>query len=186
MPVFQSLFHFLTRPNVRKKTVLRYRADARIAAFAAPLFEKLLANDQDGITYRGSIAHWHLAERPPIAQYLGLNSQCRIDGPLQDSPANYQLGSYVPIGGQLMTSDFVAHLSPFEADALRRRLMHAVDREIADWTEEHKLYELPRFPVAIDRPSADRAAKALIANWTPENQRESFGANAMQGGPDHG
>lgn len=185
MPIFQSLFHFLTRPNVRKKTVLRYRADARIADSVAPLIEKLLAHDRDGTFYRCAVAHWHLAERPPLAHYVGTESRCRIDGPLQDAPAGYNNGISLPLGGLLNTPGVTAHLTPFEADALQQRIRSAIEREILEWSNEHGLYDLPRSPAHFDRPSADRAAKALIANWTPENQREPFGANALQGGPDH-
>lgn len=184
MPIFHDLLLSAHR-YFRFERELRFRADERIANFAAPLIDKLLANDEDGSIYRRAIAHWHLAERPPLALYRGRLSRCRIDGPLHDAPDDYPDGDRLPLGGLINTPGVTAHLSPFEADALQHRIQEAIEREIVGWAEEHRLYDLPRGPDEIDRPSADRAAKAQIANWKPESRRMVFVAQATSDDLDH-
>lgn len=185
MRIFHDLMYRLRRRNASKKIELCFSADAHIARFAAPLIDKLLADDPNGKTYRCTIAHWHLAERPPLALYLGSLSRCRIDGPLQDAPADYPNGCHLPLGGLLNTPGVTAHLTPFEAKALQHHIQEAIEREIVAWANEHQLYDRPRGPAAIDRQSADLVAKAQIASWTPESGRSVAVPQGLQSGSDH-
>ena len=117
-----------------RKVTLRFTADYRTACFAVPLIKKLL-----GETYRCSIAHWHLNERPPLHIHRGEVSTVRIDGPLQNAGT-----SYLPLGGLIESPGVTAHLDPVEADRLDRRMQEAVERTIRDWIIEHGLYDQPR------------------------------------------
>ena len=141
----------------------RFTADYRTACFAVPLIKKLLADSEDGETYRCSIAHWHVNERPPLHIHRGEVSTVRIDGPLQNAST-----SYLPLGGLIESPGVTAHLDPVEADRLDRRVQEAVERAIRDWIIEHGLYDQPRPRREIDRRKADRAARAVIARWVTE------------------
>ncbi|WP_208759564.1 hypothetical protein [Sphingobium fuliginis] len=146
-----------------RKVSLRFTADYRTACFAVPLIRKLLADSEDGETYRFSIAHWHLNERPPLHIHRGEVSTVRIDGPLQNAGT-----SYLPLGGLIESSGVTAHLDPVEADRLDRRVQETVERTIREWIIEHGLYDRPRGHREIDRRKADQAARAVIARWVTE------------------
>jgi hypothetical protein len=178
--------HLGHRLRSERSVVLRFRTDARTARFAAPLITKLLNNHRDGETYRCAIAHWHHAERPPLERYLGSISLCRIDGPLQEAPADYPDGWFVPLGGLIETPGATAHLTPFEAASIQHRIREAIEREILDWCREHKLYDIPPIAAQYDRSSADSAAKALLANWTHENYQSPPPLRTVEGGTNHG
>lgn len=187
MSFFRDVILRLSRPTFLYRTVtLRFRTDARTARFVAPLIERLISDDRDGETYRSAIAHWHRAERPTLERYLGSVSLCRIDGPLQDAPADYPDGWFVPLGGLIETPDTTAHLTPFEAASIQHRIREAIEREIHDWSREHKLYDIPPIPAQYDRSSADSAAKALIANWTPDYYQSHPPLRTVEGGTNHG
>jgi len=145
------------------KVTLRFTADYRTACVALPLIKKLLADSEDGETYRCSIAHWHLNERPPLHIHRGEVSTVRIDGPLQNAGT-----SYLPLGGLILSPGVTAHLDPVETDLLDRRVQEAVERTIRDWIIEHGLYDQPRPRREIDRRKADRAARAVITRWVTE------------------
>ena len=165
-----------------RKVSLRFTADYRTACFAVPLIKKLLAEDEDGETYRCSVAHWHLNERPPLHIHRGEVSTVRIDGPLQNAGT-----SYLPLGGLIESPGVTAHLDPVEADRLDRRVQEAVERAIRDWIIEHGLYDQPRARREIDRRKADRAARAVIARWVTERfgEPEPVHPSDSRKGPDH-
>lgn len=147
-----------------RKVTLRFTAEYRTACFALPLIKKLLAEGEDGETYRCSIAHWHLGERPTLHVHRGEVSTVRIDGPLQNAGT-----SYLPLGGLIESPGVTAHLDPVEADRLDRRVQEAIERTIRDWIIEHGLYDQPRARREIDRRKADREARAVIARWVAEH-----------------
>ncbi|TRO89479.1 hypothetical protein FKB34_14570 [Glycocaulis profundi] len=186
MSIFQQAMNriagFLCSP---RKTRLCYVVDSRIARTVSADIKRLIQDNPDGLTYRCAIAHWTHAERPPLARYLGSVSLCRIDGPLQDAPADYSQTSYLPLGGLIQTPGVTAHLTPFEAHALQDRIQKAIEREIVGWTREHRLYDLPPVPAQYHRQSADRVAMALIADWTPDGSQSGAGPRAMREGSDH-
>lgn len=169
-----------------RKVTLRFTAEYRTACFALPLIKKLLAEDGNGETYRCSIAHWMLNERPPLHIYRGEVSTLRIDGPLQNAGT-----SYLPLGGLIESPGVTAHLDPVETNQLDRRVQEAVERTIRDWITEHGLYNQQRARREIDRRRADGEARAIIARWVAEQfgeqepaQQSASGSDAE--GPDHG
>lgn len=169
-----------------RKVTLRFTAEYRTACFALPLIKKLLAEDEDGETYRCSIAHWTLNERPPLHIHRGELSTLRIDGPLQNAGK-----SYIPLGGLIESPGVTAHLDPVEAQRLDSRVQEAIERAIRDWIIEHGLYHQPRVRREIDRRKADREARAVIARWVAEHfgeqetARQSASGSEAEG-PDHG
>lgn len=164
MPIFhRALDRLANFIWTGRKVYLRFTADYRTACFAVPLINKLLAEGEDGETYRCSIAHWHSNERPPLHIHRGEVSTFRIDGPLQNAGT-----SYLPLGGLIESPGVTAHLDPVEANRLDRRVQEAVERAIHDWIIEHGLYDQQRHRREIDRRKADRAARAVIARWVTE------------------
>lgn len=147
-----------------RKVTLHFTADYRIARFTLPLIKRLVADDDDGETYRCSIAQWTIDERPPLHIHRGEVSSLRIDGPLQNAGM-----SYLPLGGLIESPGVTAHLDPVAADRLDRRVQEAVERTIRDWIAEHGLYDQSRQRREIDRPKADREARAVIAQWVAEH-----------------
>lgn len=141
---------------------ITYRAfiDARIAPYVTPLLDKIVSDDEDGDTLRNSLIPWGRAERPSIAIYRGDISTCRIDGPWQVADDHW-----LPLGGLIVTSGVTAHLNPFEAQALHKRMQQTIEDVILAWVREHDLYALRHVPEEIDRTVADPAAKAMIAAW---------------------
>src|SRR3546814_14363841 len=61
------------------KVTLRFAVDRYNAPYVIPLIERLIADGEDGDTYRSALAAWNRAERPPLALYDGETSFCRID-----------------------------------------------------------------------------------------------------------
>ncbi|WP_420146315.1 hypothetical protein [Sphingobium sp.] len=147
-----------------RKVTLRFTADYRIAGFTLPLIERLLLDNDDGETYRSSIADWTLNERPSLHIYRGELSSLRIDGPLQKAGV-----SYLPLGGLIESPGVTAHLDPVEAHRLDARVQEAIEKTILHWIIEHRLYDQPRQRREIDRRKADREARAVIARWVAEH-----------------
>ncbi|WP_375197402.1 hypothetical protein [Sphingobium sp.] len=147
-----------------RTVTMHFRADYRIARFALPLIQRLLTNDEDGETYRCSIAQWTINERPTLHIHRGVISNLRIDGPLQNAG-----GTYLPLGGLIEAQHVTAHLDPIDADRLDRRMQKAIDRTLHDWIVEHGLYDQPRQCREIDRHEADREARAVIARWVADH-----------------
>jgi hypothetical protein len=144
----------------RQKVRLRFDVHYRIAQSVIADIERLIQDNRDGATYRCTIAHWTHAERPPLAVYQGTSSFCRIDGPLQWTE-HYPF----PLGGLILSPGVTAHLNPFEAEELDKRMQRAIEDTILAWVREHDLYALRPVPAEIDRQAADRTAKAMIAQW---------------------
>lgn len=159
---------------LRRDRKVTYRAfiNARFACYVTPLLDKIVADDADGDTLRNSLIHWGRAERPPIAIYHGDISRCRIDGPWQVAD-----DQWLPLGGLIVTSGVTAHLNPFEAQALHKRMQQAIEDVTLAWVREHDLRSHRRGPEAIDRSKADPAAKAMIAAW-------AFGKRKADTSPD--
>lgn len=148
-----------------RKVNLRFTAEYRTACYAVPLINKLLAEGEDGDTYRTALVAWHKAERPPLAIYQGDVSCCRIDGPWQIADRHC-----LPLGGLILSPGVTAHLDPFEARALHDKMQQAIEDVILAWVRDHNLYALPPVPEHFDRQGADRKAKAMIAAWAAEQQ----------------
>lgn len=161
MPIFRQAVDRLA-DLLRGDRRITYRAfiDARIACYVTPLLDKIVAGGEDGDTLRNALIPWGRAERPPLAIYRGDISICRIDGPWQGAD-----GEWLPLGGLIVTSGVTAHLDPFEARALRKRMEQAIEDTTLAWVREHDLYALRHVPQEIDRTIADPAAKAMIAAW---------------------
>lgn len=140
------------------KVRLHFRVDRGTARYVAPLIEKLIADGEDGETYRTALAAWHRSERPPLAIYDGETSFCRIDGPLQWAGRRV-----FPLGGLVLSSGVTAHLDPYQASDLHYEMRAAIERAIRAWVTDHGLRDCPMTPVEFDRDDADRKAKAMIA-----------------------
>ena len=171
MPVFRKAMDRLG-DLLRHDRRITYRAfiNARVAPYVTPLLDRIVADDADGYTLRNSLIPWRRAQRPPIAIYHGDVSTCRIDGPWQVAGHHW-----LPLGGLIVTSGVTAHLNPFEAQALHKRMQQAVEDKTLAWVREHDLRSRRRGPEEIDRKVADPAAEAMIAARA-FGQRE---ANAM-------
>jgi len=161
MPFFRKAVDRLA-DLLRRDRRITYRAtiDARTAPYVVPLLDKIVADDEDGDTLRNSLIPWRRAQRPPIAIYRGDVSTCRIDGPWQVADDHW-----FPLGGLIVTSGVTAHLNPFEAEALHKRMQKAIEGTVFAWACEHDLYALRHIPDEIDRTVADPAAKAMIVAW---------------------
>mgnify|MGYP001159264674 FL=1 len=159
MSIFQRVMDRLADSIwIGLKVNLRFTAEYRTACYVVPLINKLLAEGEDGDTYRAALVPWHEAERPPLASYQGDTSRCRIDGPWQEAGRDW-----VPLGGLILSPGVTAHLDPFEAQALHEKMQQAIEAVIRTWVEDHDLTALPPVPEHFDRCRADRKAKALIA-----------------------
>ena len=148
-----------------RRVTFRFTMDAQIAEYVAPLIEMLIADTNDGDTYRNPIADWRSAERPPICIHSAEISTVRIDGPWQKAG-----DTFLPLGGLLLSPGVTAHLNPIEADALYRLIRKAIEREILEWIARHKLQYSRPVPAEIDRATADPAARELIARWVMSRQ----------------
>jgi hypothetical protein len=163
----------------RSYVTLRFTVHQRLAPIVEPLIERLLPFDDDGETYRCSISHWTLNERPVLHTHRGVVSTLRVDGPLQRAG-----GSYFTLGGLVEAPHVTAHLDPIAARRLDNRLQDAIDRVIEEWIIEHGLYDQPRQRREIDRPRADREAKRIIAAWVSHATADAPG-EACREGSDH-
>ena len=162
MPVFRKAVDRLA-DLLRHDRKITYRAfiNARIAPYVTPLLDKIVADDEDGDTLRNSLIPWRRAERPSIAIYRGDVSTCRIDGPWQVADRRW-----LPLGGLILCPGVTAHLNPFEAQALHKRMQQAIEDTTLAWVRDHDLRSHHRGPEEIDRAVADPTAKAMIAAWT--------------------
>jgi len=173
MPVFREAVDRLA-DLLRGDRRITYRAyiHARTAPYVTPLLDKIVADDEDGDTFRNSLIPWRWAQRPPIAIYRGDVSTCRIDGPWQVAD-----DLWLPLGGLIVTSGVTAHLNPFEAQALHKRMQQTIEDTTLAWVREHDLRSHRRGPEEIDRSVADPAAKAMILAW-------AFGQREVDATPD--
>lgn len=160
----------------RETSNSHFVADVRTAAFMRPIIEKLLANDEDGDSYRAAISFWRYAERPPLAIYDGDVSHCHIDGPLQLA-GDYDL----PLGGEIFSHGVTITLDPFEAHDLRDHMRAAIERAILAWLADNGRRDSVPAVNPYDRQTADREAKAMIADWIALRKAKCQAAE----GPDH-
>ena len=163
-----------------RKVSLHFTTDYDTARYVLPLIKKLIADDEDGETWRIALIDWHRTERPPLALYDGEASFCRIDGPVQWADHHA-----FPLGGLILSSGVTAHLDPFEAGALHDHMKAAIERAIRSWIAEHGLRDQLRVPVEFDRGEADRKAKTMIADWAARQVGEYPTAETDAEGPDH-
>ena len=181
MCVFRKAFGWFGRLlGAPERISLHFIANRRTAAYVRPLVRKLIADDDDGETYRTALIDWHRAERPPLALYHGTTSFCRIDGPSQwvgDHP--------FPLGGLILSPGVTAHLDPFEAEALHGHMQGAVERAIRAWLADRSRRAQPAVLVEFDRREADRVAKAMIAAWAARQERNRRPAADDAKGPHH-
>lgn len=145
------------------KVTYRTRIDAREAAYLSPMLDRITADGEDGEALRFFLNRSICGERPPIDIYRGGTSTCRIDGPWQEVDRYW-----LPLGGLVLTLGATAHLDPFEAKALHRKMQDAIETAIRAWARDQDLYSLPEGTDAIDRGVADPAAKVMIAAWAAE------------------
>ncbi|WP_293983595.1 hypothetical protein [Sphingobium sp.] len=167
------------RLRSRSHVTLRFTVHQRLAPMVEPLIERLLTFDDDGETYRCSISHSMLSERPVLHSHRGVISTLRVDGPLQDAGR-----TCLPLGGLIEGPHVTAHLDPIAARQLDNRLQDAIDEVIQNWIIEHGLYDQPRQRREIDRPKADREAKRIIAAWVSDATADASG-EACREGSDH-
>lgn len=180
MPSIHNTIDWLAaRLRSQSHVTLRFTVHQRLAPMVEPLIERLLPFDDDGETYRCSISHWILDERPVLHTHRGVISTLRVDGPLQDAGR-----TYLPLGGLIEAPHLTAHLDPITVRQLDRRLQDAIDEVIQNWIIEHGLYGQPRQRREIDRPRADREAKRIIAAWVSDATADASG-EACREGSDH-
>ncbi|WDF73608.1 hypothetical protein [Novosphingobium sp. KACC 22771] len=154
---------------LRRDGKVTYRAwiDAREARYLTRMLDRITTDDEDGDALRFFLIRSMRGERPPIDIYRGHTSTCRIDGPWQEVD-HY----WLPLGGLVLTIGATAHLDPFEAKALHRKMEEVVEAAIRAWARDQDLYSLPEGTESIDSDLAERAAKVMIAAWA-EQQRAS-------------
>ena len=173
MSIFQRVMDRLADSIwIGRKVNLRFTAEYRTACYVVPLINKLLAEGEDGDTYRAALVPWHEAERPPLASYQGDTSRCRIDGPWQKAGRDW-----IPLGGLILSPGVTAHLDPFEAQTLHEKMQQAIEAVIRAWVEDHDLTALPPVPENFDRRGADRKAKELIAAWAGGDRQADASTN---------
>lgn len=163
-----------------RKVNLRFVAEYRTACFALPIINAILAENEDGVTYRAALTDWRRAERPPLALYHGDTSFCRIDGPRQ-----WVRDRSLPLGGLILSPGVTAHLDPFEARELQEHMECAIEQAIRQWVADHDLRDLAPVPAEFDRRRADREAKAMIADWAMQQDRIRAFPDTDAEGPDH-
>lgn len=160
----------------RDKATIRFFADVRTAAYMRPIIEKLLADGDDGATYRAAVNFWRHNERPPLTIYDGDVSHCHIDGPLQLA-GNHTL----PLGGEIFSHGVTIDLDPFEANDLRDHMRGAIERAILAWLADNGRRKFVPAVNPYDRQTADREAKAMIADWVARGEVK----RPVTEGPDH-
>jgi hypothetical protein len=163
-----------------EKASMNSAADVRTAAYMRPIIEKLLADGEDGDTYRAALGVWRHTERPPLAIYDGDVSHCQIDGPLQWAGDNA-----LPLGGIVYSHGVTAHLDPFEASDLRDHMRAAIERAILAWLADNGRRDASSATIAFDRRTADHEAKAMIANWVARKEAKRPVAKPVAKAPDH-
>ncbi len=126
------LARVVAHPNERT-LVLKFRTSPRIARGVSSQIEKLLSDDKDGETYRLSIAYWCRSNRPPLENYAGVSSTCRIDGPLREAHEGHPYHCLIPAGGLIESPGITLPLSPEEADDIRICLIDAIEETILHW-----------------------------------------------------
>lgn len=148
-----------------RKPDMHIDADVQTAIYMWPIIEKLLARGEDGDTYRAAVNFWRYAERPPLAVYDGDTSHCHIDGPLQLA------GDFaLPLGGEIFSQGVTIDLDPFEANDLREHMRAAIERAILAWLADNGRRDSSPPKNPYDRETADREAKAMIADWVARGQ----------------
>ncbi|RYY25392.1 MAG: hypothetical protein EOP62_14050 [Sphingomonadales bacterium] len=160
----------------RDKATIRFFADVRTAAYMRPIIEKLLADGDDGATYRAAVNFWRYNERPPLAIYDGDVSHCHIDGPLQLAG-----DLALPLGGEIFSNGVTIDLDPFEANDLRDHMRAAIERAMLAWLADNGRRDSSPPKNPYDRETADREAKAMIADWVARREAKCHVAE----GPDH-
>lgn len=159
---------------------LHFVADQRIATCVRPIIEKLIADSEDGETYRTAFISWCQPERPPLAVYQGSVSSCRIDGPLQ-----LAVDHAFPLGGLILSPGVTVHLDPFEASNLRDHMRAAIERAILAWLADNGQRDASPVSIEFDRSIADRQAKGMIADWVARKEAKHAVAEPVAEGPDH-
>lgn len=160
----------------KPKSDMHIDADVQTAIYMWPIIEKLLAHGEDGDTYRAAVNFWRYAERPPLAVYDGDVSHCHVDGPLQVA------GDFaLPLGGEIFSRGVTIALDPFEANDLREHMRAAIERAILAWLADNGRRESPPAKNPHDRQTADRKAKAMIADWVARKGTK----RPVTEGPDH-
>lgn len=171
MPVFRKAMDRLSDLLRRDgKVTYRARIDARAARYLGPMLDRITTDDEDGDALRFFLIQSMRGERPPIEIYHGHTSTCRIDGPWQEVGDHW-----LPLGGLVHTIGSTAHLDPFEAKALHRKMEEAVEVAIHSWARDQDLHSLPEGTETIDRDVADPAAKVMIAAWAEQQRASSDG-----------
>ena len=87
----------------------------------------------------------------------------------------------LPLGGEIFSRGVTIALDPFEANDLREHMWAAIERAILAWLADNGRRESPPAKNPYDRQTADRKAKAMIADWAARK-----GARGpVTEGPDH-
>lgn len=166
--------------RLRQKANSNFDANVQAAAFMRPIIEKLLADGEDGDTYRAAVNFWRHAERPPLATYDGDVSHCHIDGPLQLA------GDFaLPFGGEIFSRGVTITLDPFEANDLRDHMRAAIERAILAWLRDNGRRGSTTPINPYDRQKADREAKAMIADWIARKGANRATTQPVAEDPDH-
>jgi hypothetical protein len=151
---------FLDRLIGWPQITVRYRAHYPVFQSAHQLILKLIEDNEDGDTRRGSLVDWLRAERPVIVAHRGTTSLFRIDGPRQ------HIGREVFALGALIESPGVtAHLDPIATLHLEERVREAIEREILHWIAEHDLQSLRPVEARVNREIADPLAIKRMMAW---------------------
>src|SRR3546814_11020022 len=103
-----------------RKVIYRTYISARTAPYVTPLLDRIVADDENGDTFRNSLIPWGRAERPPIAIYRGDISRCRIGGPWQRADDQWP-----PFGGLIVPCGGTPTRGPFEAQGMNQRVQLA-------------------------------------------------------------
>jgi len=163
-----------------QKPSMHVDANVQTAVYMWPIIEKLLTHGEDGDTYRAAVNFWRHAERPPLAIYDGDVSHCEIDGPLQFA------GEYtLPLGGSVFSHGVTIDLDPFEANDLRDHMRAAIERAILAWLADNGRRDPVPATKPYNRETADREAKAKIAEWVARKEAKRAISQSASEGPDH-
>jgi hypothetical protein len=139
---------------------VRYRAHYRVFQSAHQFILKLIEDNEDGDTRRGSLADWLRAERPVIVAHRGTTSLFRIDGPRQ-----YYGTEAFAMGSLIESPGVTAHLDPVDTLHLEGRVREAIEREILRWIAEHDLQSLRPVEASVNREIADPLAIKRMMAW---------------------